>query len=215
MAAVTDAAHTPAPGPLSPADLRDQEQVGSSTWAVVRGEMRRLYHSPRRYRRARQVVVGLWLATLVMCVAMVGGAVRNDLSIARDTGYAQAEVTGITSTRTMVRFQAQDGQFYSPTTGVLYPFGLEVGNRVEVEYRLSDPTLVKVAGRTWVLSLLPAGSTAAGASVVAIVLLYGLGLRRRLSSRQRERRAADATSDEKVTQWAPNDPVRPYGEEIP
>jgi hypothetical protein len=55
---------------------------------------------------------------------------------------------------------------YSPPEGLAYPSGLQVGQLVRVEYDTANPELVRVAGRTWVMGLLPA--------VVAVVLLWAL-----------------------------------------
>ena len=55
---------------------------------------------------------------------------------------------------------------------MLYPIGLEAGQRVRVEYQKSEPRNVKVQGRGWTLAWIPALSSL----VVAMVLSGGLWL---------------------------------------
>ena len=51
--------------------------------------------------------------------------------------------------------------------GLLYPTGLGEGQQVWVTYAKDNPQLVKVEGRDWRLALLPAGSVAVVASLIA------------------------------------------------
>ncbi|AKK02239.1 DUF3592 domain-containing protein [Corynebacterium epidermidicanis] len=125
-------------------------------------------------RRLTQLVIALYACAILGCVAMVAGPFLNDREINASHGRALARVTSVSSIRTTVDYQDEAGIFHSPRAGVLYPSGLGEGQRVWVEYAKGNPELVKVEGRTWTLSLLPAGSTAAVATVVFIALLVAL-----------------------------------------
>lgn len=106
-----------------------------------------------------RVVLGLACLITLLAVALVFAAYRNDGAITSEMGEANAEVVSVGWDRTIVRFQTPDGIIHIPSNGVLYPDGLAQGQLVRVEYAVADPELVRVAGRTAVLTLLPAGST--------------------------------------------------------
>ena len=127
-------------------------------------------------RRARQLVIVLYVATLLGCTATVMGAFFNDRTIANDRGRALAQVTTVGSYRTTVDFQDENGIFHSPATGLLYPTGLGEGQRVWVNYAKSNPELVKVEGREWTLSIIPALSVGALATIIAGLLWMAVGL---------------------------------------
>jgi hypothetical protein len=76
----------------------------------------------------------------------------------------------------VVRFNTEDGRVYIPPNGVLYPTDLQAGQLVRVEYDSRNPDLVRVAGRTAVISLLPVLSALA---VLWAVLLPTYWLLRR------------------------------------
>ncbi|HEX2297887.1 MAG TPA: DUF3592 domain-containing protein [Pseudonocardiaceae bacterium] len=105
--------------------------------------------------------------TLLVVLALAGAAL-DDAAIDARTGRGTAEVLAVTTTRTVVQFAASDGQVYSPEEGLSYPTGLQAGQLVRVEYDLADPERVRVAGRTWVVGILPAS--------VAVVVLWALAL---------------------------------------
>nr|WP_248490623.1 DUF3592 domain-containing protein [Tsukamurella sp. PLM1] len=69
---------------------------------------------------------------------------------------------------------------HNPPLGVLYPSELSVGDRIQVEYSKSDPELVRVAGRSAVVAVLPAASVAAASWLVigAVMVLIAVGHRR-------------------------------------
>lgn len=117
-------------------------------------------------RRAKQLVLGLYLAAMLGAVAMVGGAAINDARILADPGRGIATVTGVSAMRTSVEYQDAEGRHFSPPSGLLYPSGLGEGQQVWVTYAKSDPNLVKVEGRGWALSLIPAASVALVATLV-------------------------------------------------
>ncbi len=135
-----------------------------------------------RRRRARRIAARslLVLGGIVtfLGVVFVVAAWTEDISIDRNTGFANAEVVSDSFTRTLVRFYTPDGAEHIPQTGVLYPAGLEVGDVVEVEYRQENPELVRVAGRGAVVTLLPVGLTVLGVWAVLIPSVWAL--RRRL-----------------------------------
>lgn len=114
----------------------------------------------------------IYLLVQLACAAMVAGPYLNDRAIAAHPGTALARVTGVTATRTTVEYQDAQGIYHQPPGGVLYPGGLGVGQRVRVEYSTANPELVKVAGRTWTLSLIPALSTSAIATLIAAAAIF-------------------------------------------
>ncbi|OJY37607.1 MAG: hypothetical protein BGP03_19390 [Pseudonocardia sp. 73-21] len=106
------------------------------------------------------------------------GAGLDDRTISANQAVAQAQVLdGSTFFRTLVQFTAADGQAHTPELGVFYPRGLEPGTTVAVEYDVTNPDLVRVAGRTFLSGVLPLG---VGIVVVwAIAVPYSMWLRRR------------------------------------
>ncbi|WP_344685923.1 DUF3592 domain-containing protein [Saccharopolyspora taberi] len=139
--------------------------TGSSTEGDEPGTRR-----PRRSPRALAARGVLALALLLsgLCVSIVIGCFINDRTIAESRGQAVAEVLDASLTRTVVRFSDAEGRVYIPPAGVLYPSGLQQGQLVRVEYDSRNPDLVRVMGRTAVLSLLPVGGTLAGIWVVLL-----------------------------------------------
>lgn len=129
----------------------------------------------------RWVTRGLLILACVVTflgVVLVVAAWTEDISIDGDIGYADAEVVAVDFSRTLVRFYTPDDAEHIPQTGVLYPAGLKVGDRIEVEYRQDNPELVRVAGRGAVVTLLPVGLTLVG--VWAVVIPGVWWLRRRM-----------------------------------
>ncbi|HEX8864987.1 MAG TPA: DUF3592 domain-containing protein [Lentzea sp.] len=94
----------------------------------------------------------------LMCVLLPLACLRDDMAIERHLGQAVAQVDSVAFNRTIVRYATPDGRVVIPQQGVLYPSGLNVGDNVRVEYDQSNPELTRVAGRSWVLSLLPVGT---------------------------------------------------------
>jgi hypothetical protein len=99
-------------------------------------------------RRAPELVLGLAaLVTVLAGLALIGSAV-DDAAIDRNRATAEAEVLeGSTFLRTLVRFTVANGQAVVPERGVFHPRGLSAGEIVAVEYDVTDPELVRVAGR--------------------------------------------------------------------
>ena len=79
----------------------------------------------------------------------MAGAAVDDAAIDDNRAVAGAEVLdGSSFTRTLVRFTTANGQTVIPEHGVFYPGGLAPGDVIAVEYDVTDPELVRVAGRT-------------------------------------------------------------------
>lgn len=128
---------------------------------------------------ARRAVLSIAIGISALAVVLFLGAVRNDYTIASDTGTAVAEVLSAGSLRSAVSFVTPDGVTHNPELGVLYPTGLTAGQRIAVEYARSDPDLVRVTGRDARVALIPAGSVIIVTWLVAgPMLVY---LRRRSS----------------------------------
>jgi hypothetical protein len=120
------------------------------------------------------VAVVLTSTTLLALI----GAVIDDRTISANQAVAQAQVLeGSTFFRTLVQFTAADGQAHTPELGVFYPRGLEPGSSVAVEYDVTDPDLVRVAGRTALSGALPLG--------VGVVVVWVLALPTRWWLRRR------------------------------
>src|SRR5262245_44037012 len=90
-------------------------------------------------------------------------------------GTTSAEVLSAGTLRSAVIFVTPDGETHNPKTGVLYPTKLTVGERINVEYRRSDPDLVRVAGRDARVAVIPALSVIVVAWAIAIPALWICG----------------------------------------
>lgn len=129
-------------------------------------------------RTAPRIVQGVAVLLTLMALFALIGAALDDRTISANQAVAQAQVLdGSTFFRTLVQFTAADGQAHTPELGVFYPRGLEAGATVAVEYDVTNPDLVRVAGRTFLSGVLP---LAVGIVVVwALAIPYSLWLRRR------------------------------------
>lgn len=125
-------------------------------------------------RRGQQLALMLYAVAMLGSVAMVAGPAINDRTINADPGRALATVTGTAWLRTTVEYRDEDGIYHSPPTGLLYPTGLGEGQRVWVAYAKTDPELVKVEGREWTLSIIPALSVAVLATLIAALLWWAV-----------------------------------------
>ena len=143
----------------------------------------------RWVRIAVLIVAGL---VTLQSVLLVAGAWRDDLAIQRNMGVAQAEVLSAGPRRSTIEFVTPDRVTYRPELGVLYPSELSTGMRIYVEYNKNNPNLVRVQHRTAGLAIIPAGSIAVVAWLVATVTLVGLAL---LDKRLDPRAEAKNTSD--------------------
>lgn len=106
---------------------------------------------------------------------LVAGAWRNDITIERDMGVAEAEVLNAGFRRSTIEFVTPERITYRPELGVLYPSELATGMRIYVEYDKADPDLVRVQHRTAVLAIIPAGSVVVVAWLIGVAALAGLG----------------------------------------
>jgi hypothetical protein len=132
-------------------------------------------------RIAILIVTGL---VTLQSVLLVAGAWRNDIAIQNNMGVAQAEVLSAGPRRSTIEFVTPERVTYRPELGVLYPSELSTGMRIYVEYNKRDPNLVRVQHRNAGLAIIPAGSIAVVAWLVAGVALVGLALLdRRLDGR--------------------------------
>lgn len=107
-------------------------------------------------RRLPEIVIGFAaLVTVLAGLALVGSAV-DDRAVDANRATAQAEVLeGSNFFRTLVRFTVANGQAVVPERGVAHPRGLTAGEVVAVEYDVTDPELVRVAGRSTVDGIAP------------------------------------------------------------
>jgi len=137
----------------------------------------------RWVRIAVLIVTGL---ITLQSVLLVAGAWRDDLAIQRNMGVAQAEVLSAGPRRSTIEFVTPERVTYRPELGVLYPSELSTGMRIYVEYNKRDPNLVRVQHRNAGLAIIPAGSIAVVAWLVASVALVGLALLDRRLDRRAE-----------------------------
>jgi hypothetical protein len=137
-------------------------------------------------RVIRRVRVGIVIAACLVTfqsVLLVVGAWRNDHRIEANMGVAAAEVLDAGPRRSTIEFVTPDRVTYRPELGVLYPSELDTGMRIYVEYDKNNPDLVRVQGRNASLAIIPAGSIAVVAWLVAGVALLGLGWLQRRRAR--------------------------------
>ncbi|WP_245663163.1 DUF3592 domain-containing protein [Nocardia inohanensis] len=138
-----------------------------------------------RLRRARIGVVITATAFSVLAVLLVLAAWRDDHLISADKGTTSAEVLSAGRLRSAVIYVTPDGQTHNPKVGVLYPTKLTAGERINVEYRRSDPDLVRVAGRDASVAVIPAASVIFVSWLIALPLLFLLGFRPTVESLKR------------------------------
>jgi hypothetical protein len=123
---------------------------------------------------AAEIVVGF--AVVATALAPTRAAI-DDAAIDAERGTATAEVLDSSFSRTLIRFPTASGQAVVPERGVQYPRGLTTGQTVVVEYALTDPEQVRVAGRSVVDGIVPAVLGVAG--VWALLGPFAVWLRRR------------------------------------
>jgi hypothetical protein len=116
---------------------------------------------------AAEIVVGIAVVATALAALALTGAAVDDAAIDADQGTAIAEVLDSSFARTLIRFPSANGQAVVPERGVQYPRGLSTGDTVVVEYALSDPEQVRVAGRSAVDGIVP---VCLGAAAVWTVL---------------------------------------------
>lgn len=158
--------------PVATEQNTEQATEQAAGQAVVGKEPTAEQPTPTRFRRGKQLVAAFTAFAAAVCLGMVATAALNDYRIGSDQAFATADVVNVGVLRTTVRFPDEYGVYHQPDRGLLYPIGLEAGQRVRVEYQKSDPRNVKVQGRGWTLAWVPALSSL----VVAMVLSGGLWL---------------------------------------
>lgn len=126
-------------------------------------------------RPAVWVLAGL---VTLLCLLLLAGTVRDDLAIGANPQRTVAQVLSVSDTRTVVRFTTPDGTVHIPPQGVLYPGGLDKGDRVWVQYDTRNTDLVKIANRGFTVALLPLGIIVLVTWLIAGPLLWWLHLRR-------------------------------------
>ena len=126
---------------------------------------------------AAEIVVGIAVVATALAALALTGAAVDDAAIDADRGTATAEVLDSSFARTLIRFPSANGQAVVPERGVQYPRGLVTGDTVVVEYALSDPEQVRVAGRSVVDGVVPVCLGVAG--VWAVLGPLAVWLRRR------------------------------------
>jgi hypothetical protein len=120
-------------------DTRAVDELAALVRPAVRGIARRL----------PEIVAGLAVLVTVLAAFAFVGAVLDDRAIAANPAVAEAEVLrGSSFSRTLVRFTVANGEAVVPEHGVFYPWGLQEGEQVAVEYDVTEPDLVRVAGRS-------------------------------------------------------------------
>ena len=137
----------------------------------------------RVFRRLRIAVVLIASVVTFQSVLMVVGAWRDDRQIERHMGVAAAEVLSAGPRRSTIEFVTPDRVTYRPELGVLYPSELETGMRIYVEYDTNNPDLVRVKDRNASLAIIPAGSIAVVAWLIAVAALAGLSFLERRRAR--------------------------------
>lgn len=137
-------------------------------------------------RWARIAVLIVTCLVTLQSVLLVAGAWRDDLTIERNMGVAQAEVLSAGPRRSTIEFVTPERVTYRPELGVLYPSELSTGMRIYVEYNKNDPNLVRVQHRNAGLAIIPAGSIAVVGWLVALGTLVGLALLDRRLDRRAE-----------------------------
>ncbi|WP_448421803.1 DUF3592 domain-containing protein [Mycolicibacter minnesotensis] len=128
----------------------------------------------RALRWTRTGVLILVALVTLQSALLVAGAWRNDITIERDMGVAEAEVLNAGFRRSTIEFVTPERITYRPELGVLYPSELATGMRIYVEYSKADPDLVRVQHRTAVLAIIPAGSVMVVGWLAGIAALAGL-----------------------------------------
>lgn len=136
-------------------------------------------------RRTAEIVFGLAVLITLLVGFAIAGAVVDERTIAANPATAQAEVLeGSNFMRTLVRFTVANGEVRVPVGGVFYPRGLAPGDRVAVEYDVTDPDLVKVAGRSALGSMGPLLLAVLVGWAVLGPLAYSIRRRRAASGRR-------------------------------
>lgn len=159
-------------------------------------------------RRLHQLVLIIYALAMLGIVAMVVGPILNDRAIAANPGRALATVRDVSTLRTTVDFTDDQGILHTPATGLLYPTGLGEGQRVWVLYDRTNPDLVKVEGREWTLSIIPALSSGLVATLIAAGAWWVITIGDRRGRKSHVGRSVGSSADEVKEELAPDSPAR-------
>lgn len=127
-------------------------------------------------RRVQLTLLAAAALVTLLCAILLIAAWRNDRAIESNLASTTAEVLSAGPRRSTISFYTPDGVNHNPPLGVLYPSRLTVGDRIQVEYSTADPALVRVAGRSATVAVIPAGSVAVGTWAVTAVLMVGVAV---------------------------------------
>ncbi len=135
---------------------------------------------PGRSRRiAAWVVMLMGVAVTVMCLTLFIAMRMDDSAIDGHLATATATVISVSALHTGIEFVAANGQTIRPPGGVLYPGLLSLGQHFLVEYSTTNPTTVRVAGRTAGVGNLQLAATAVTTWVLTASLCWWLRTPRR------------------------------------
>lgn len=140
--------------------------------------------NPTILRRAQIVLLVLGMVVTTMGLVLVAGCHRNDSQIDDNMATVMADVVSADRLHAAVNFQTVDGDFHSPRLGLLYPTELTQGQRISVEYDVTNPDLARPAGRNWTLAIVPALSImVVGWLVVGALMVLLAEINRRMLAR--------------------------------
>lgn len=143
--------------------------------------------NPTVQRYVQIVLLGVGAVIAAIAFVLVAGCYVNDSRIDAHKATVIADVVSADTLHAAVTMQTPDGQIYSPRLGLLYPTELAVGERISVDYDMTNPDLARPSGRDWTLALIPALSiVVVGWFVVCVVMV----LVAEVSRQVRRRRAA-------------------------
>ncbi|MDO4909072.1 MAG: DUF3592 domain-containing protein [Corynebacterium sp.] len=131
----------------------------------------------RLYRRIQQLILLLWGCCIIITCSLVLGPYKDDREIMAHAVRVPATVRVVQDTYVGVEFQDLQGNYHSPSNGVLYPAkmnNLKSGDMIWVIYDWRDPELAKVEGRSWVLVLPLAAEFFIISTIICWSLRFGL-----------------------------------------
>lgn len=155
--------------------------------------------NPTILRRVQKVLLLLGVVVTTMAVVLVAGCYRNDRQIDANQATVMADVVSADRLHAAVYFQTPNGNFHSPRLGLLYPTELTRGQRISVEYDVTNPDLARPAGRSATLAIIPALSVAVLGWLVIGAVMVGLALINRRLNRSRRPDASHVEDQDDTT----------------